>query len=171
MYSKIPLRIDGVKLKHTYSIDTNGVVVNETDNKILKGTSINRLNRYVDIHFEKFYKLHRLVAEHFLLNPLDYDEVNHIDGNRNNNTAANLEWCSHSENMLHAYRTGLKSNKGMNSPTRILHEEQVKQIWGMRKMKLTARQIRDRLKLPVSVDCVKSIRSGKTWVHLTSTLP
>ena len=55
----------------------------------------------------KFY-IHRLVAECFVPNPNGYREVNHKDGNKRNNAAENLEWCTRSENVLHAYRTGLR---------------------------------------------------------------
>lgn len=54
--------------------------------------------------------VHRLVAECFLDNPLLLAEINHKDGDKSNNSADNLEWCSRSENMKHAYRTGLKAN-------------------------------------------------------------
>ncbi|MES2620168.1 MAG: NUMOD4 domain-containing protein [Bacteroidota bacterium] len=54
------------------------------------------------------YSIHRLVAETFI-NKVDKREcVNHIDGNKQNNAVDNLEWCSHSENIKHAFRTGLK---------------------------------------------------------------
>jgi len=56
--------------------------------------------------------LHRLVAEAFLPNPLNLRYVNHIDGDKGNAAAANLEWCSQAENVAHAYLTGaMKTGK------------------------------------------------------------
>lgn len=52
-------------------------------------------------------KVHRLVALAFVPNPDNKREVNHINGDPLNNAAANLEWCTGSENMLHAYKNGL----------------------------------------------------------------
>jgi hypothetical protein len=46
--------------------------------------------------------VHRMVATCFCENPLDKPFVNHIDGNKLNNNASNLEWVTHSENMRHA---------------------------------------------------------------------
>lgn len=54
--------------------------------------------------------VHRLVAECFIENPDCLPEVNHKDGDKSNNTASNLEWCSRSQNLLHAYKYGLKPN-------------------------------------------------------------
>ena len=54
------------------------------------------------------FRVHRLVAEHFIGEPLENQtDINHIDGNKQNNAVSNLEWCSRSENMLHAIKTGL----------------------------------------------------------------
>lgn len=52
--------------------------------------------------------IHRLLAEAFIP-PYYGEQVNHIDGNKQNNSISNLEWCSASENMRHAFAEGLHS--------------------------------------------------------------
>lgn len=52
-------------------------------------------------------RLHRLVAELFVPNPHGCEVVNHIDGNKLNNSADNLEWTTYSSNTKHAYEHGL----------------------------------------------------------------
>lgn len=56
----------------------------------------------------KDHKIHRLVADAFISNPMNKKQVNHKDGNKLNNDVNNLEWCTASENSQHSYQTGLK---------------------------------------------------------------
>jgi HNH endonuclease len=60
--------------------------------------------------------LHRLLAEAFIPNPEGLKFVNHIDGNIKNNKLNNLEWVSHSQNIQHAYDTGLIDKSHFEKP-------------------------------------------------------
>jgi len=51
--------------------------------------------------------VHRILGFAFVANPEDKPMINHIDGNKLNNSIDNLEWVTHSENMKHAYKLGL----------------------------------------------------------------
>ena len=73
------------------------------------------------VHF-----VHRLVALAFVPNPDEKGEVNHINGDKADNRAENLEWCTRSENMLHAEKTGLHSM----APALEAHKVKVCQIAG-----------------------------------------
>lgn len=69
---------------------------------------------YLSVCFNKTtYMVHKLVAQGFCPNPDKKQFVNHIDGNKLNNHADNLEWCTIAENNHHARTTGLhKQAKG-----------------------------------------------------------
>lgn len=60
--------------------------------------------------------LHRIVATHFCTKPEGKNFVNHIDGNKLNNTSTNLEWVTNSENQRHRIDVLGKGNKGSDNP-------------------------------------------------------
>lgn len=71
--------------------------------------------------------VHRLVAETWMPNPNHHKEVNHINGDKTDNRVENLEWTTRSENLRHAYRTGLKKHTGgrKGTPIRIVETGEV----------------------------------------------
>lgn len=81
-------------------------IVSKKPNKKLKPTITKKGYLRVDLK-GKGYSVHRLVAMAFIPNPLNKPQVNHIDGNKNNNNVKNLEWCTNSENQKHAVANGL----------------------------------------------------------------
>lgn len=77
----------------------------------------------------KTKKVHRLVCEAFILNPLNKLQVNHINGIKNDNRLENLEWCTQSENEKHSFRVlGKQVNNGIKSNFCKLTEIEVLQI-------------------------------------------
>lgn len=73
-------------------------------------TPYNRVCLYRDNH-PAYKEVHRLVAEAFISNSSRKSQVNHIDGNKRNNSVDNLEWCTAKENILHSYRVLGNKNK------------------------------------------------------------
>ena len=65
------------------------------------------------------YAIARLVGVAYVFNPFNKPQINHIDGNKENNHAGNLEWCTQSENVKHAYDTGLMKADYFMKPVRI----------------------------------------------------
>lgn len=77
----------------------------------------------------KTFRIHRLVAEAFITPIVGKDQVNHKDGNKQNNCVDNLEWVTGSENVRHAFETGLSSvKKGFESGRTALTKENVDYI-------------------------------------------
>lgn len=62
---------------------------------------------------QKIETIHQLVARHYIDSPNNKTQVNHIDGNKENNIYTNLEWVTPKENISHAHKIGLRNNEGL----------------------------------------------------------
>lgn len=106
--------LQSIMPKH-YVINRNGTISNKKKGIVLSG-SITRAGylRYTISIINRRFRIcaHRAVALKYIPNPDSLPVVNHKDGNKLNNDISNLEWCTHAENVQHAYdHCGKKPNK------------------------------------------------------------
>lgn len=94
----------------SYMVSTHGRVKHIKRTKPLKPKICDQGYHLVNIH-GKNKRVHRLVAQVFLPNNENKKQVNHIDGNKSNNSISNLEWINQSENIKHAYAIGIHNKK------------------------------------------------------------
>ena len=115
---------------------------------------------YLDVALNGVRKrVHRIVAETFILHDASKNIVNHKDGNKLNNNVDNLEWCTSKENNQHAYDIGLHG-KGEDHVNSKLTEEQVIEIKKLGRHD-TAKNIGK--KYNVSKATINDIFEGRTW--------
>lgn len=108
-------------------------------------------------------KPHRLVAEAFLPHVQENREVNHKDGDKQNNEVDNLEWVSRSENIKHAYSKGLMDKKGIKNCRAALTEEDVLRI----RENLECKPISDLAKeYGVGNAAISKIILCRNWKHI-----
>lgn len=100
-----------IKKYPNYFVTEEGLVFSSKTNKFLKFSydqqGYQRVGLYVGNCKTKTIKVHRIVAETFIENPLNKTDVNHINGIKSDNRVENLEWNTRSENVKHAFMMGL----------------------------------------------------------------
>lgn len=109
--------------------------------------------------------LHRLVAVAFIPNPSNKPEINHINGDRSDNSVSNLEWATRAENMEHGFRTGLINNTGTNHGNNVYPDEQIREVKRLLKEgSLTQKAIAE--VTGVKKGTVEQIAQGRQWRHI-----
>lgn len=118
------------KLNNIYIISDEGLIKNTLTNHIIIPWLNDGGYCCVTLNLEgkrKNYRIHRLVAQCFIPNPNNLPQVNHIDGDKQNNRVDNLEWCDSSYNLRHAVALGLIST-GVKHKASKLSQENVDYI-------------------------------------------
>lgn len=153
-----------------YGITSAGQVIHLKTGRVLKPSLVNGYPRVSLCRDGKVKNIHvhRLVASLFCEKPEGSTVVNHKDLNRENNKAENLEWCTQSKNVLHAYNEGAASY-GEDSHKATITRELVRNI-AHELLKDTERgaPVRIARKFNVSTDIVRQIKSRTTWVRDTA---
>lgn len=100
-----------------YEIFEDGTIINLKNNSPICQWKDNVGYMQISIRKDgkkKYMRVHRLVAEHFIPNPNNLPQVNHIDGDKTNNRVDNLEWTDNKTNTQHGYDNNLYHSKHRN---------------------------------------------------------
>lgn len=168
-YSKKGVNILYKHFKYEYSCDADGNIYSHRTNKYLKLVEHNSGYKVIGIYYKgksKQYRAHRFIMECYIgMSIKENMVINHIDGNKGNNSICNLEEVTYSENTQHAVRLGLtRPSMGEANGMAILTEETVRDI------------IRDIIKgidnhtlgskYRVEDKHISLIRNRKRWQHI-----
>jgi len=158
--------------KTKYEVSELGEIRKIKDKKNLKLHHTRK--GYIEVHI-KFnnvryaVRLDRLIADTFIENfdPINRNEINHIDGNKENNCVGNLEWCSCLDSIKHETKTGLRPKRyGQDSNASTHSNEQIHQVCKLlEEGKLTNVEIS---KLTgINVNTISNIKCGSTWKEIS----
>lgn len=140
-------------------------------NKILKTRKDKYGYERISLHLNnimKTFHIHKLVAIHFIQNPKNKPEVNHIDGNKLNNCVDNLEWVTGKENIQHAHLNNLIKYTGI-PVMQIDKDNKVVRVWN------SGNEAARMLKIDQGAICrccnkKNNHYKGYKWVRLTQTI-
>jgi len=160
---------DVVGYEDIYQISNIGNLRNKKRNKLKKLTTSDYgyMRSSLWRNQKRFNcSVHRLVAEAFIPNPDNKPQVNHINGIKDDNRVENLEWCTQSENGLHAHRTGLVNHaRGHKHSSSKLTKDDVLELRRLYKLNIyTLRQLGDMFNIADST--AYRIANKKTYKNI-----
>lgn len=160
------------EVKDYYTIDEEGKVYSEYSKRYLTpcANKNNTQNNYFRVNLQRQdgttnrYAIHRMLMLAFRpVKDMENLQVNHIDGNKQNNDFSNLEWVTAKENINHAWDTGLShTRRGEKSNFSKLTQEDIRRIHKLSSLGYTNRKIADIIGKCTSSN-ISYVLSGKTW--------
>ena len=156
-----------IPIEKNYEISPDGIIRNIKTKKI-KSQYIGSTGYYMITishnNKSKPHRVHRLLMITYKENPKNYKEINHIDGNKLNNSIDNLEWCDHLANMKHAFMMGLANNTGEKNGRAKLRSENIPVIRKLLNDGLSQYKIAKIFN--VSRSTIMNIKNRGQWKHV-----
>ena len=146
-----------------YAIDTDGAVYSHKSSRYLTQHKHNHGYRVVSLSEDGCtiqMLTHRLVAMTYIPNPDNLPTVNHIDGDKTNNSVSNLEWMSYKDNNQHAIDTGLTTKQSNKHDDTLAHRVCQLLMDGWKQVDVTR-------SLGLDKSDVKQIRYSGFYSHVT----
>lgn len=144
-----------------YKVSNFGRVANCKTGRVLKGNK--NKGGYISVSLGKgnCRYVHRLVSSAFIEKIDGKSQINHIDGNKENNNANNLSWCSPKENMEHAINTGLINYFNRSKLTK-------SDVLAIKRRLALGENYRNIAKdYPVSAGNIHAIKQNKKWKNIS----
>ena len=159
-YSSLEIWKDIINFAN-FECSNYGNIRNKRTNNILKGHT--RSDGYKEVRIKgKNYLYHRIVAMTWLKNHNNFEQINHIDGNKTNNKVCNLEWCTPKQNLEHAANIGLMSRGSNRYNSKLIESD----IYDIRELIKNGKTILEISKLyNVSFQLISNIKRNKVWRH------
>ena len=156
-----------IDISNGYEASSDGHIRNKKTKHVLR--EFVGKDGYLRTQFDgKTRTVHRVIASAFVPTENGKIFVNHIDGNKSNNAASNLEWCTREENIQHAYKYGLIKPKigTLNGRCKLSYEEVsfVLENYIPRHKEFGAKPLAE--KFGVAPQTISAIASGQNWRQL-----
>lgn len=159
-YSKYPLKYDYYVTEdgHIYSLKSDKLLKEHFDKDGYKKVRLCSVDKEYGRHT---YSVHRLVMENFMpVENMHELQINHIDGDKTNNSLSNLEWCTCKENIRHAVQNNLRARVNGSAKLTI---PQVIEIYNRCQTESLVNIAKD---YGVVADTISKIKHKKMWKRI-----
>lgn len=155
------------KLYPPFAANALGQILNTKTNYIRTPT-VGKIGYVVVGTRQGMYYAHRIVADAWLPNPENKEQVNHKNCDKSDNRVSNLEWVTSSENSVHAFENGrlvFNGNCGEDSNLTKYSESQIREVCEL--LMEGCRNVDISKRTGISTAYIKNLKAKKQWKNIT----